>query len=199
LQTDAKGRLLIIFTLVLGVVFSYSALTYKNLSGHRYLIPLFFMVALSVIYHLHLFSGIRRKPLVLLLLLAALLSGNFWVYPDPIAKGWDASLAYLPYQQMRREMNCFIDAEGIDYAETATSFPNNIALKYLDLSDDARSFATIGGDPNQYRYILYSNVFNDFPEELPRRLEKEWVKVKEFRRVQVRMVLYRNPAPAGKD
>ncbi|HNU77317.1 MAG: hypothetical protein WBK43_02515 [Prolixibacteraceae bacterium] len=199
LQTDAKGRLLIIFTLVLGVVFSYSALTYKNLSGHRYLIPLFFMVALSVIYHLHLFSGIRRKPLVLLLLLAALLSGNFWVYPDPIAKGWDASLAYLPYQQMRREMNCFIDAEGIDYAETATSFPNNIALKYLDLSDDARSFATIGGDPSQYRYILYSNVFNDFPEELPRRLEKEWVKVKEFRRVQVRMVLYRNPAPAGKD
>lgn len=77
--------------------------------------------------------------------LAALLSGNFWVYPDPIAKGWDASLAYLPYQQMRREMNCFIDAEGIDYAETATSFPSNIALKYLDLSDDARSFATIGG------------------------------------------------------
>ena len=194
-KTTGDGRLLIVLSLVLTAVFSYSALTYRNLAGHRYFIPLFLMIALTVIYHLFIFvSGKKRLLLILLFLLAGELSGNFWVYPDSIAKGWDASLAYLPYQHLRREMNRFLGEKGIPPEAIGTSFPNNVAFEYIDLSEDNRSFGTAGEEGREFDYLLWSNVFNDFPEELKETAEQGWRVVRELRLVQVRMVLYENPA-----
>lgn len=192
LPTTATGRTMMLLTLVLTVVFSYSALTYRNLAGHRYLLPLFLMVSMTVIYHLFLY--VRREKTVILLLfllLAGELSGNFWVYPDSIAKGWDASLAYLPYQTVRCQMNCFFNGEGIAPEEVGTSFPNNIAFRFIDLTDDTRSYGTAG--EREFRYLLWSNVFNDFPEELKEEMDRDGKVVREIRRLQVRMVLYENP------
>ncbi len=96
-------------------------------------------------------------------------------------------------------MNRFIGEKGITPEETGTCFPNNIALKYIDLSDDERSFGTLENNPEEFRYILYSNVFNDFPEALPAKLEKEWITVKAMKRVQVTMILYQNPGWKASD
>lgn len=197
-KTTPDGRLLILLSLVLLLVFSYSALTYRNLAGHRYFIPLFLMVALTVM--VHLFLLVKRKKAILLvlgLLLAGELSGNFWVYPDSIAKGWDASLAYLPYQYLRRDMNRYLEEQGIPPEAIGTSFPNNVAFKYTDLTGDARSYGTAGEADPEFRYLLWSNVFNDFPEALKARLDSEWEKVRVLQSWQVRMILYENPAPAG--
>jgi len=196
--TTPDGRLLITLTLVLAAVFSYSALTYRNLAGHRYLLPLFLMAALTVSYHLFLFvANKRRVVLVLLFLLAGELSGHFWVYPDSIAKGWDASLAYLPYQPLRRDMVRFLQEKDVPPETVGTSFPNNISFKYIDLSDDTRSFGTAGEQGTPFRYLLWSNVFNDFPEALKAEAEAEWKVVRELRCVQVRMILYEKPVSAG--
>ncbi len=199
LPTTATGKTLMLLTLVLTVVFSYSALTYRNLAGHRYLLPLFLMLSMTVIYHLFLY--VRREKTViflLFLLLAGELSGNFWVYPDSIAKGWDASLAYLPYQSLRRDMVHFLETQGIPPETVGTSFPNNIAFRFIDLTDDTRSYGTAG--EQEFRYLLWSNVFNDFPEELKAKMDREGRVVREITRLQVRMVLYENQdfsAPAG--
>jgi hypothetical protein len=197
ISIDLHGKRLLIFTVVFLVTLSYSALTYKNLSGHRYLIPVFFLVTLTVLYHLINRSDTKEKAFIAGLLAVCMLSGNFWVYPDRISKGWDAMLSYLPYQHLRREMNQYIDRQHINYPEVGTGFPNNIPLKFIDLIADTRSFGSKEDKMENFRYVYYSNVFNGFSDAELIALQSEWKVIKALRRGQVKVILYENPDKKG--
>jgi len=193
-KTDGNGRRLLIFLVVMMLILGYSALTYKNLAGHRYQIPVFLLLSLTVIYHLMKWVGQRKKVLlILVLLILGMVSGNFWVYPDRISKGWDAMLAYLPYQSLRHEMIGFIEQNHIEFSNVGTGFPNNTGMNVIELSGDTRAFGSMEAGMDNFRFIFYSNVYNEFSDDDLTELRTEWKVVKSLHKGQVKMILYENP------
>lgn len=187
-EISSKFRsIIIIFASVL-VVLSYPVVFHKSLSGHRYLLPVYFSFALAVYYYAFHYFNTRWRKVFFAILLAGLLSGNFWVYPDRIAKGWDSTLAYLPYHPLRAKMMEYMRQEGIKISETGSTFPNLGKLKYFDVSENEDSFAAL--DLKTNHYVFYSNVYNDFSDNELYELTHSWKKLKEFRILQVRVTLY---------
>jgi hypothetical protein len=171
-------------------------LYYKMLNGHRYLIPVYYF--LSLLASFLLFASPERaklKKVLAVVSVAALLSGNFWVYPDKIAKGWDSSLAHLPYHTLRHKMIQYIDQNRIPVSETGSRTPNTSIFGYIELNGDPRAFPE--ADLARDHYVFYSNVINIFTDEEIDRLKHVWIVVKEYRCLQVRVTLYRNPEWRG--
>jgi len=192
-KPSVNSRLLsltIIFVSLL-LVLAYPLVFHKSLSGHRYLLPVYFSFALSVYYYVFYYFSTRWKKIFFAILLAGLLTGNFWVYPDRIAKGWDSTLAYLPYHPLREKMMNYMYQKDIKLSETGSTFPNLGKLKYFDISDNEDSFAELNLNTN--RYVFYSNVYNDFSDNELYELSHSWRKLKEYRCLQVRVTLYEKP------
>jgi hypothetical protein len=182
---------LIILFVCIFLVLSYAVVFHKNLSGHRYLLPAYYSFALIVFYYVFHFVNIRWGKTFIIIILFGLLSGNFWVYPDTIAKGWDSTLAYLPYPSLRNKMMEYMQQKGIKLSETGTAFPNHGKLRYLEISENTDSFDTLNLSTN--KYVFYSNVFNDFSDEELKELSQTWKKIMEYQCIQVRVTLYKKP------
>ncbi|MGB4293844.1 MAG: hypothetical protein WBJ37_13310 [Bacteroidales bacterium] len=190
-RTESLNKLITIF-LVIFIFLAIPMLFHKNLMGHRYLLPVYILLALTVCYCL--FEVIEKnaiKTAFATLMIAGLLSGNFWIYPDKISQGWDASLAYLPYPPLRKKMISYIKENSIPVSETGSGFPNLAALDYIDLNGNKESFAIKNLKTN--KYIFWSNIFNDFSDDEIDRLRTEWIIIKEYKCMNVRVVLYKNP------
>ena len=171
---DEKIRDLVLLAFSFLIAFAPAFLLISNPVAHRYLMPLYFLVALLAAYLLKTKYG--HKPLLkwgLLLVVLIQVSGHFWVYPRRIAQGWDASYAYLPYFKLREKMINYIDSQAIPWEKIGTEFPNIGPMKYIDLNDQEAGFVAKNLDTQSY--ILYSNVFNDFSDEELNRLESEWL------------------------
>lgn len=191
-KTDKHVHLLFSLFLISLIVFSPGILIHKNLSGHRYLLPSLIVFS-SLIAYLILKKSPEKKCMKFLYFIAliGLLSGNFWVYPDRISQGWDATLAHLPYYNLRKKMIAYIDENNIPVNETGSGIPNAYPLKYIDLSDDEREFPR--KDFDKQKYIFYSNIFNDFTDEELERLKNKWQVEMKYQTLQVKVVLYKNP------
>ncbi len=163
---------------------------YANPIGHRYYLVVYLLVALWVAQQLtELAPAWRRRAYGFCLLM--LLGGHFWVYPDRIAKGWDASLAHLPYFGLRREMLAELARRRIPLAAVGSDYPNAYALRYPDLVDDDRRFAE--KDLRRNRYVLQSNVMNGFGDDELLALQTRWRLLREVRGGQVYFRLYERP------
>ncbi len=168
--------------LVFSVLFlTPSALLYVGLNGHRYFLPIYISLILIVL------SVLKNKKVKLLLILG-LLTGNFWVYPQPIATGWDATLAHLPFYHLRKEMMNYIDKNNLDIREIGTAFPQLDFQENLLLNGDMRSFAA--KDLKKNKYVFYSNIMNDFTTEELKTLKKDWKKRFILGGGQVEVILY---------
>lgn len=158
LLENAQTKMLLFFGLLMLVLFPANMLWAKNLLGHRYLIPVFLVIALLCAHIL--FSDYVSKKLRIglsVLWIVVLLSGNFWIYPDKIAKGWDATLAHLPFYKLRTEAIAYLNRENIDLGEVKSFFPNAVSFNYIDLNNDPRQFGNFDGTNE---YVFYSNIFN---------------------------------------
>lgn len=189
-RKDVRDLLLLLSFVLLTTI--PSMLMYSNLSGHRYFMAINFTasaIVASLIFSERLKPAFRKT--LMLIITAGLLSGNFWVYPDKIAKGWDASLAYLPYHHLRNQMISYLVQHDIPFEDVGTESPNTIVFKYIDLTDDERSFKRASLDRD--RYVFWSNVYNMFTDEELDALKSNWVVEKELRCMQVVVRLYRNP------
>ncbi|HSI90540.1 MAG TPA: hypothetical protein VK927_05450 [Adhaeribacter sp.] len=172
--------------------FSAVFLPFTNPIGHRYYLVPFLLLALLGCYLLmHLPDRTFRRSVYALMLLG-LLSGHFWLYPDTVAKGWDATLAHTPYFSLRQKAIGFLDKTGIPVAQTGSDFPNLAPIGISDLSNDSRQFKP--KDLATDRYILWSNVFNNFSDEELHELKTRWQVRQMWQKGQVRMVLYERPA-----
>jgi hypothetical protein len=170
----------------------HAAIFHKNLSGHRYFLPVYFLFTLLVTFYLfEVINSKIWKKTIFYLLLTGMLSGNFWVYPDHIAKGWDSTLAYLPYFPLREKMINFMEKEGIGLNETGTLFPNTGQLEYLDLSGKKNGFAEL--DLKTNHFVFYSNIYNGFSDNELTELKNSWKEVKVFRFMKVKIILYASP------
>jgi len=191
LLNDTFRNLAILYICLL-LALGQAVVLHKGLAGHRYLLPLYLLFSLIVSYYVfHYVTSCKTKKVFFAALLIGLLSGNCWVYPDKIAKGWDSTLAYLPYHPLRTKMIQYMHDEKISIAETGSPFPNHGQFRYLDLSNSHESFAILDLKTNQY--VFYSNVYNDFTDEELSELKNRWTIVKEYRSMQVRVTLYKRP------
>jgi len=174
------------------LAFIPTALIYKILNSHRYFLPITMII--TVITGYMLFYVIREKKLrsgLYIIMLAGLISGNFWTYPDTIAKGWDATLAHIPYYGLREKMFVYIDDHKISFSDIGTEVPNASRLKYYNLSEDERYIPI--KDFQRNKYIFYSNIYNTFSDAQIKELKTHWIIEKEFRCLLVRVTLYKNP------
>jgi len=177
-------------TLLLSIAHAF--ILHKYLSGHRYLLPVYMTFSLLVLSYLYnVVESTRTRKFFTVLLIFGLLSGNFWIYPDRIAKGWDSTMAYIPYFPLREKMLEYMDKNNINPEETGTCFPNTGQIDEKDLSGDKRFFAE--KDLTSNNYIFYSNIFNDFSDAELKELKEEWGKIEEFRFLLVKVILYKNP------
>lgn len=131
-----------------------TSLLAQNPMGHRYFIVAFLVIGLLTFYMLQKF---KLKKIVYPLVLSSLILGNFIVYPDHFAQGWDGSLAHLPYWECRQEAMNYLDENDIAIDTTATFFPNHATVDDVDLNNDLRMFKNFTGKET---YVLYSNVYN---------------------------------------
>lgn len=181
-------QLLVIFILTLASL-SVSFLLYKNLSGHRYLLPAILMFSMFTIYLVtEILTGNKIKYILLTILTLGLLSGNLWIYPRHIAQGWDASLAHLPYYGLREKIMQHLAGQEIEVSDVASVFPNNMEFRYLDLSDNRQQHPNL--DINTSQYILYSNVFNDVSDEELVILDRDFLILKEVKKAGIYFRIY---------
>lgn len=151
-------RMWLLFCLGIMIILPLNMLWAKNLLGHRYLIPIY--LTFSFFTATILFSDFVNQKLkytLSLFWISCLIGGNFIIYPDKVAKGWDSTLAHLPYYELRHQAIDYLNENKIDFKDVASFFPNTASLDRIDLNHDTRHFETYTGKSN---YILYSNIYN---------------------------------------
>lgn len=125
---------------------------------------------------------------VIAVVLVGLITGHLWCYPDKIAQGWDSSLAHIPYFSLRKKMNNYLIKNNYNIDEIGTHFPY-YNPKYTDLSDTLDlEFKKYDFDTN--RFIIQSNVINEFTDKELDILQLDWNIVKEFECYPVSIKLF---------
>lgn len=159
---------------------------------HRYFMVCFLLTSILAV---HLFSNHLTKKknfFIFAIVVVSLISGHFWIYPDRITQGWDASLAHIPYFKLRKEMMDFLDDTNINYNLVATGFPIYNSSYYTNFSNNKNQFALHQRKFNQSTYLLYSNVCNDFSvEEIALLKSEKFVLQKSLVKRGVKMQLYK--------
>lgn len=198
-QQQAAGLLLLALLFL-----APTLLLYKALSAHRYLLPVF--LALSLWLYAMATQTPKHGLRVVVFAALLLLGGNFWVYPQHIAQGWDATLAHWPYYELRQQALDFIEQENLPLDSIGTAFPEIGPLHYRDLSGfQARDRISRQPDRISRRpgrigfktkdldtdpYILWSNVMNDFSDAERAALQQDWLPLRRWKKGAVEMVLY---------
>jgi hypothetical protein len=166
----------------------------NNPVGHRYLLPV--VVPLQMLCAFAVCT-IRRTPLRRLLVgvcLAALVTGHLWVllYPHSVSKGWDATLAHVPYYGLRGQMMAYMQEKKIPAHLVGTAFPNTGLQRWIDANDAAPSAAwqLDERDTERHRYILTSAVFNG---DLKTSAYNDWRMVQEYAACGIYMRLLERP------
>jgi len=149
---------------------------------HRYFMVYFLLHSLlTIVLLVQSFSSVR-KNIALALMAISLIFGHFWIYPnkDIMVQGWDASLAHLPYFELREQMLNFINEENIPANQILTAFPNVNGTYYSNLSKEPWNFKSKHQISQQsWQYVMESNVMNDFMDD-----ELEYLQSKRFQLVQ---------------
>jgi hypothetical protein len=188
---DDKAKTLIIVSLIFLIIFPLNMLWASGLLLHRYLLPVSLLISLTSGYFL--FNSSLSKMLksgLLVLWVVVLITGNFWIYPDKIAQGWDATLAHLPYYELQKQAIDYLDNNNIELDKVETFFPSHGTIDAFQLNNDNR---IIDGYEGRREYVIYSNINNiadkeydllhsrDF--EIVKQIESKGVFVKIFKRV----------------
>ncbi len=171
---------IIIFSTI--VIYGLSLLM-KNTMGHRYYITSFLAIGLLAFMLSRLY---RLKKGIYVVLLVSLLGGNFIVYSDAFAQGWGASLAHLPYWDLRKQAIEYMDTQAIPIGETSSFFPNSTTIDDIELNGDIRAFVRFTGTEP---YVFYSNVYNLTDEELAL-LRQNYTLRQSFAKYQVRVEIF---------
>jgi hypothetical protein len=181
-------RFLMLIFMVLLVFLPLNMIWAKNLLGHRYLLPIFIAFALlsaHILFTLEMNKKIRAALVGIWLM--ALITGNFWVYPEKISQGWDATLAHLPYYKIRHQAMDYADRQNIGFGNVQSFFPNVAVVDDIDLNKDYRQLMHFNND---LEYVLYSNVFN-ISDEAYNLITSEYVMVKQFKQGRIYFNVYK--------
>lgn len=186
---ELKTLLLLIFIPL--IVLTACLAPFANPIGHKYFIVVFLLLNTGACY---LLQTVKRtfRYFLLPLFAVALLSGNFWIYPERYGNGWDSSLKVLPYFNLEKEMDLYIRNNRIPAALIGTQFPLIADKRFSMLGDTSYAYRNVWRGPvRNYAYFLYSNVINtDIPDQVEA-VKKNWEAVKELHAGEVDLTLYK--------
>ena len=185
-SSNHKNNSLLILLVLLVIALGFITVPFSGLINHRYYLPIQLLV---ILWFLQLsMSQSLPRVLAVLILMAA---GNCIIYPDRIAQGWDSTLAHIPFYSIEKQIHNYIkDQPQITLKDIGTAYPLKVSRHLLDPSVIETGYHEY--DMSSDKYILYSNIMNDFTDEELDLLAK-WKKVKSIERFGVRMTLYGRP------
>lgn len=158
---------------------------------HRYFLPVQVLVTLWLSVYLSKENPLQRY-LIIFLLLLHLVMGHRWIHCPPIANGWDASLAFLPYQSLEQQLRNDIDSLAIPPSKIHTTFPLLHSRKYTRLSPDTSHFKLFTpAFLSETSYFLYSNLSNDMSPEMQQIIRSEGKIIKTWQKFGVYIILYK--------
>ena len=177
------------------LVLCFFMIPLSNPVGHRYFLAVILLLLILVVRVLGHMNKKRWRNLLFVLMLSCLITGNFWTYPERFGNGWDSSLKCLPYFRLYDQMKQYVETYHIDPGQIGTGFP--LIAHESDTRLVKRDFAF--GDMNiqqmdSCRYVLFSNVCNEFTVSQMQELSKAWLPIVEFHSGQCYLRLYKNPA-----
>ncbi|MBK9015678.1 MAG: hypothetical protein IPM82_17315 [Saprospiraceae bacterium] len=189
------GWQLVALTVFVFLAVGPSQLFYKGLLAHRYFLPFFLSLNFLVLYFLcSQYSRVVKKRwynLAIPALCLGLATGNFWVYPQKTAMGWDSTLAHLPWYSLLNQTEEFIKKANIPYSQIGTAFPNIGDREIYELNGVGEGFVDKNLPSNCY--VFYSNIMNDFSDAEIDELKRDWEIVFSRELGGVCTVLYKNP------
>ena len=190
-KITAENKELLLIILVPTIVFILFFSFLSNPIGHRYfLIPIVLMI-IGVTYFLSKFKNSKIQISTFLLFCVLLVSGNFWIYPEKYGNGWDCSLKVLPYFSLQKEVTNYIETEKINPKEIATGFPlfNDPRFSYLQ-NNPTILIDKNSNELSNFKYVLQSNICNDFTQNEINELENKWFLLKVFKKGQIYLKFY---------
>jgi len=160
---------------------------------HRYFMVYFLLISILAVCFFTKHLKKKQFNFIFILVFVGLISGHFWIYPDRITQGWDASLAHLPYFKLRSEMMDYINQENINYNEVATGFPMYNSYYHTNLIKNKNQFNPLHKRKLlESNYIIYTNVCNDFSVADMQLLNSEKFSLeKTMKAYGIKMQLYR--------
>jgi len=189
-ESTFKPIQLISLILVLSIILTPSLLLHKGLLSHRYLLPITLSITF-LFYHLcfQVIASKKVQKIVFGIAFLGLLTGNLWIYPKHIAQGWDATLAHVPYYQLRQKMIKYIDTEQIPIDKIGTVFPNIGPYEIYDLNE--RQWGFVKKDFKTNEYFFYATVFNDVSDEELIQLSTHWEVIQQYESFGIEVILYK--------
>jgi hypothetical protein len=161
----------------------------KNPIGPRYfMINYILLILLFVVTLKWIKLSNRLKSIFAFFAIIFLISGHFWVFKN-ISNAWDSTLAHLPYFKAREQMNNFI-VQNLPNDSIGCSYPYMASPAIADLS--SVKINSIPYNLKTNKYILYSNISNDFEPSEIKELEKFQL-VHETKNKWIFMRLYKRP------
>ena len=191
-KLEEKTRQILAMMIVPLIGYTIFFAPFFNQVGHRYFLIVYVLAVIWASMELGKITSGGKRWVVFIIVAIGMASGHFWIYPRDISKGWDSSLAHVPYFDLRTKMVDHILEQGIDPGEVVTDFPNIKGRKYTDLKDEdwvfrSKEFYRI----EESKYIFYSNIFNGFSNQEMEILEEEFTLEQEFKSRRICVRLYK--------
>ncbi|WP_010134003.1 hypothetical protein [Ochrovirga pacifica] len=189
-KLNAKGKKMIALFLCVLVVQTLLIFS-TNPIGHRYLMFLYLVGLFIVINLMHIVWSQKQAILVKTGVAFFLVSAHFWIYPSKIPQGWDSSLAYLNYFEIKRNMYNYVLDQNLPMDQIGTK-TRNPSPSIESLSTGFQPY-TYCNQIKEVKYYLFSNIENSTLDDEIDTLEKDWKLVKEFQKKGVFIRLYQAP------
>lgn len=188
IRSEKKIKYLFFMFCIFFLILPINMLWAKNLLAHRYLLPIYFLFSIMTANLLFSdFIGKKLRTAFAGLWGIILITGNLWIYPDTVSQGWDSSLAYLPYNDLRHRAVEYLDKHSVNIDNVQSFFPNFSTFHSIDLNDDMRSFHEYDGTKD---YVFYSNVCN-VSSTIYNELKSRYYLVKRFEKCGVFIEIYK--------
>ncbi len=194
-RISEKLHILVLIVLCPFMVFAVFFALHSTPVGHRYFLNIFLCSLILFCYVLQEINFNKKiKYTAMAFLCIGLITGNFWLYGGGFSNGWDSSLKVLPYFKLKNEMDDFVKEQNINEDEVGTKFPLYHDKKYSDFASESFHYAEIDTTSMyKFKFILFSNVSNQFTVDEKKKLNSNWILMKEFSGGQVYLRLFKNP------
>jgi hypothetical protein len=192
--------ILILFILHFGLYFIFIFISRMPFC-HRYFFPHYIALTIIVINGIWNYFNQKKAIILFVTILFFEITGNFWIYPNPISNSWDCTLAHLPYYELRKKCFNFIDSSKIDYNRISADYTLYGNRKMIELSKDNKIVKNqTESSKEEYDYFIYSNISNSNDSLLLNLKDSNyWVPIKKFEKGFVDIIIYKRTSQSIKD
>ncbi|MDO6802639.1 hypothetical protein Q4595_09275 [Wenyingzhuangia sp. 1_MG-2023] len=191
IQINVKIKRLILFWICL-LVCNVTMIFSSNPIGHRYFMFLYLIGLLITLHLIFTVFSTKKAKLASFSIGILLISGHFWIYPETISQGWDSSLAYLSYFEVKEKMYHYVLEQNLPVTEVGTKTRNpSVYIAYL--RNEEQETYTYCSKISEVEYFVHSNIENSTKDEEIAILHNQWVLLQEYQKGGVFIRLYQAP------